>query len=40
MISSNYIINSVDLELSDSKKNISKIKFGNMMVSAPETKYH
>ena len=39
MILSGHIINNVDLELSNSKKNIFKIGFKNIMVFTPGTKY-
>ena len=35
----NYIINSVDLESSDSEKNIFKIRSGDTIASAPKIKY-
>ena len=40
MILFSHIINDVNLELSDSEENISRIKFKNIIISTPETKYH
>ena len=39
MILFNYIINNIDLELSNSEENISKIGFGSIMVFILEIKY-
>ena len=39
MILSNYIINNTDLELSNSKKNISGIEFKNAIISTLKIKY-
>ena len=40
MILSDYIIDGVDLESSNSKESISGIGFGGVMMFAPGTKYH
>ena len=40
MILFDYVINSADLKLNNSKKNISGIKSGNIIISTPEIKYH
>ena len=40
IILSNYIIDGIDLELNNSKKNILGIGSGDIIISTPETKYY
>ena len=40
MILSGYIINNIDLKLSNSKENIPKIGFGGVMIFALKIKYY
>ena len=40
MILSSYIINNIDLELNNSKENIFRIGFKNIIISILKTKYY
>ena len=40
MILSNHIIDNINLKLNNFKKNISGIKFRNIIIFAPEIKYY